>query len=94
MSAVQQEAKVASFDRDENKMMKEIVMNTEESTSRKWTETRELIRSEFGKLTEGCIDSLKGHIELLPKKLEIAYKYSKDQSEKEYQKFKTKLQEA
>jgi uncharacterized protein YjbJ (UPF0337 family) len=64
-----------------------------ETNKSEWSETKEKIRTRFGKLTDESIESVKGNLELLKGKIQSAYGYAKDQAEKEYLSFKASLNE-
>ncbi|MDO9182430.1 MAG: hypothetical protein Q7U04_08475 [Bacteriovorax sp.] len=60
----------------------------------KWPEIKEMIKTNWDKLEEDEIDSLKGHLDLLSEKIQIKYSYSKEQADNEMLEFKKVLNPA
>lgn len=61
------------------------------SSKNDWKETKSKIKAKFNKLSDSDIDSLNGHMDQLPSKLEKTYQYDKEKAEKEGKSFTESL---
>ncbi|MAZ48522.1 MAG: hypothetical protein CME65_08160 [Halobacteriovoraceae bacterium] len=61
------------------------------SSKNDWKQTKSKIREKFGKLSDTDIDSLNGHMDQLPAKVEKAYQYDKEKAQRECKAFTDSL---
>jgi uncharacterized protein YjbJ (UPF0337 family) len=61
------------------------------SSKNDWKETKTKIKTKFNKLSDSEIEGLNGHMDQLPKKVQMAYNYDQVRAEKECKSFTDSL---
>lgn len=64
------------------------------SSKNDWKETKSKIKAKFGKLSDSDIDSLNGHMDQLPSKVQKAYQYDQAKAEQECKTFTDSLKKS